>query len=246
MGLQVPHFPFPTPPEAGALIAAQICLVALSALQPPSHSTTPLGLTSLGRAMSCYPITPRHARMLLQASHVFLFAGMERECCHACWAPKCSHCCCKYGCCPQQQQSLSTDAQPGQSVTKCYSSMLHKTALCAISTALCAALCAEAFSCMVLCPGYCSIELPPASSWGICMATVGCDAPQAALHGKGPKKGKPVVAYAVALAAALSIESPFMHVDNLMVCLLLSLVWFRTLPTCSNASCCFCLVECMC
>lgn len=101
---KVPHFPFPTPPEAGALTAAQNCLVALSALQPPSHPTTPLGLTSLGRAMSRYPITPRHAKMLLQA----------------------------------------------------------------------------------------------------------------ALDGKAPKKGKPVVAYAVALAAALSIESPFMHVDNLV------------------------------
>ncbi|KAL0028238.1 hypothetical protein WJX79_003509 [Trebouxia sp. C0005] len=100
---KVPHFPFPTPPEAGALTAAQNCLVALSALQPPSHPTIPLGLTCLGRAMSSYPITPRHARMLLQA----------------------------------------------------------------------------------------------------------------ALDGKAPKKGKPVVAYAVALAAALSIESPFMHVDNL-------------------------------
>ena len=130
------------------------------------------------------------------------------------------------------------DVQPGQSVTKCYSSMLHKTALCAISTALCAALCAEAFSCMVLCPGYCSIELPPASSWGICMATVGCDAPQAALHGKGPKKGKPVVAYAVALAAALSIESPFMHVDNLAVCLLLFLVW------CSGLCLHHCILKC--
>ncbi len=43
------------------------------------------------------------------------------------------------------------------------------------------------------------------------------------------------VAYAVALAAALSIESPFMHVDNLMVGLLLFLVWFRTLPTCLHA-----------
>ncbi|DBA75145.1 hypothetical protein WJX77_004936 [Trebouxia sp. C0004] len=100
---KVPHFPFPTPPEAGALTAAQNCLVALSALQPPSHPTTPLGLTSLGKAMSHYPITPRHARMLLQA----------------------------------------------------------------------------------------------------------------ALDGKVPKKGKPIVAYAVALAAALSIESLFMHVDNL-------------------------------
>jgi hypothetical protein len=67
------------------------------------------------------------------------------------------------------------------------------------------------------------------------MTTVGCAASQAALDGKAPKKGKPVMAYAVALAAALSIESPFMHVDNLMVGLLLFLVWFRTLPTCLHA-----------
>ncbi len=86
MKLQVPHFPFPTPPEAGALTAAQNCLVALSALQPPSHPTTPLGLTSLGRAMSRYPITPRHARMLLQASHDFSFAKMEHEYCQQCYA----------------------------------------------------------------------------------------------------------------------------------------------------------------
>ena len=64
--LQVPHFPFPTPPETEALLAAQKCLVSLSALHPASHPSTPLGLTALGRAMSHYPITPRHARMLLQ------------------------------------------------------------------------------------------------------------------------------------------------------------------------------------
>ena len=64
--LQVPHFPFPTPPKSEALLAAQKCLVALSALHPASHPSTPLGLTPLGRAMSHYPITPRHARMLLQ------------------------------------------------------------------------------------------------------------------------------------------------------------------------------------
>ena len=40
---------------------------------------------------------------------------------------------------------------------------------------------------------------------------------QAALEGRSPKKGRPVLAYAVALAAALSVESPFMHVDNITV-----------------------------
>lgn len=41
---------------------------------------------------------------------------------------------------------------------------------------------------------------------------------QAALGGKVGKKGRPVVAYAVALAAALSVESPFIHVDAITVC----------------------------
>jgi len=138
MGLQVPHFPFPTPPEAGALTAAQNCLVALSALQPPSHPTTPLGLTSLGRAMSRYPITPRHARMLLQASHVFLIACLPMwspEYCHGCYAP-CSQHCFQYGFCPWQQQSPSTDVEPGQSAIKCCSAMPQKTANFASSTAL--------------------------------------------------------------------------------------------------------------
>lgn len=72
--VQVLHFPFPTSPEAGALKAAQACLVALSALQAPSHPSQPLGLTPLGKAMSAYPITPRHSRMLLQvAYHSTLF-----------------------------------------------------------------------------------------------------------------------------------------------------------------------------
>ena len=40
---------------------------------------------------------------------------------------------------------------------------------------------------------------------------------QAALNGKASKKGRPVAAYAVALAAALSVESPFMHIDTITV-----------------------------
>ena len=40
---------------------------------------------------------------------------------------------------------------------------------------------------------------------------------QIALEGRSPKKGRPVLAYAVALAAALSVESPFMDVDNIAV-----------------------------
>ncbi|KAK9814452.1 hypothetical protein WJX72_006123 [[Myrmecia] bisecta] len=61
---KVVHFPFPTPPERAALIAAERCLVALSALAPAS-----LALTAMGKAMARFPITPRHARMLLQVVH---------------------------------------------------------------------------------------------------------------------------------------------------------------------------------
>lgn len=40
---------------------------------------------------------------------------------------------------------------------------------------------------------------------------------QAALEGKSGTKGPDIVAYAVALAAALSVESPFIHADNITV-----------------------------
>ena len=64
--MQVSNFPFPTPPSAAALRAAQQCLVALGALHPQGHPTAPLGLTALGREMARFPVGPRHARMLLQ------------------------------------------------------------------------------------------------------------------------------------------------------------------------------------
>eukprot|EP00897_Mesotaenium_endlicherianum_P007407 jgi/Mesen1/6695/ME000343S05868 len=58
--LRVVNFPFPTPPERSALAEAERCLMALSALLPKSGALSPLGL-----AMSSYPVSPRHARMLV-------------------------------------------------------------------------------------------------------------------------------------------------------------------------------------
>lgn len=58
---QVHNFPFPTPPEPAALLAAHGCLEALGALVPGSGR-----LTDIGRAMAAFPISPRHARMLLE------------------------------------------------------------------------------------------------------------------------------------------------------------------------------------
>ena len=54
-----------------ALRAAHRCLEALSALEPAETSGTSSSggsgaLTALGRAMSAFPISPRHARMLLE------------------------------------------------------------------------------------------------------------------------------------------------------------------------------------
>lgn len=57
--IQVGKFPFPTPPEAAALAEAECCLRTLEALDGIGR------LTSLGKAMACYPISPRHSRMLL-------------------------------------------------------------------------------------------------------------------------------------------------------------------------------------
>jgi ATP-dependent RNA helicase DHX37/DHR1 len=57
----VSNFPFPSPPEAGSLEAAQKCLVALSAIDAKSGA-----LTDIGRPMAQLPISPRHSRMLLE------------------------------------------------------------------------------------------------------------------------------------------------------------------------------------
>ncbi|KAA8543067.1 hypothetical protein F0562_021438 [Nyssa sinensis] len=60
MGIgKVANFPFPTPPDATALVEAERCLKALEALD--SKGT----LTPLGKAMAQYPMSPRHSRMLL-------------------------------------------------------------------------------------------------------------------------------------------------------------------------------------
>ncbi|KAI7989852.1 ATP-dependent RNA helicase DEAH13 [Camellia lanceoleosa] len=60
MGIDnVSNFPFPTPPEVTALFEAERCLKALEALDSKGR------LTSLGKAMAQYPMSPRHSRMLL-------------------------------------------------------------------------------------------------------------------------------------------------------------------------------------
>ncbi|KAJ4969028.1 hypothetical protein NE237_015729 [Protea cynaroides] len=65
MGIdKVANFPFPTPPEATALVEAERCLKALEALDSQGR------LTPLGRAMAKYPMSPRHSRMLLTVIHI--------------------------------------------------------------------------------------------------------------------------------------------------------------------------------
>ncbi|XP_020535041.1 ATP-dependent RNA helicase DEAH13 isoform X2 [Jatropha curcas] len=56
---KVENFPFPTPPEFTAMMEAERCLKTLEALDSNGR------LTPLGKAMAYYPMSPRHARMLL-------------------------------------------------------------------------------------------------------------------------------------------------------------------------------------
>ncbi|KAI3860276.1 hypothetical protein MKX03_030957, partial [Papaver bracteatum] len=56
---EVAKFPFPTPPKDTALVEAERCLKALEALDSSGK------ITPLGKAMSHYPMSPRHSRMLL-------------------------------------------------------------------------------------------------------------------------------------------------------------------------------------
>lgn len=60
---RVSNFPFPSPPPEDALKAAAKCLEALGALDPNTAR-----LTDTGRAMARLPISPRHGRMLVQAT----------------------------------------------------------------------------------------------------------------------------------------------------------------------------------
>ncbi|KAF5184648.1 Atp-dependent rna helicase deah13 [Thalictrum thalictroides] len=67
MGIdKVVNFPFPTPPEAAALLEAESCLKALEALDNAGK------LTSLGRAMARFPMSPRHSRMLLTVIKIMM------------------------------------------------------------------------------------------------------------------------------------------------------------------------------
>lgn len=56
---KVANFPFPTPPEATAIAEAERCLKVLEALDNKGR------MTSMGKAMARFPMSPRHSRMLL-------------------------------------------------------------------------------------------------------------------------------------------------------------------------------------
>ncbi|KAL8210619.1 hypothetical protein R6Q57_005056 [Mikania cordata] len=65
MGIkEITKFPFPTPPEAKALCEAEVCLKSLEALDYDGN------LTPLGKAMSHYPMSPRHSRMLITVMQI--------------------------------------------------------------------------------------------------------------------------------------------------------------------------------
>ncbi|KAF0932563.1 hypothetical protein E2562_010443, partial [Oryza meyeriana var. granulata] len=56
---KVANFPFPTPPDKESLVEAERCLNVLEALDSQGK------LTSMGKAMVQYPMSPRHSRLLL-------------------------------------------------------------------------------------------------------------------------------------------------------------------------------------
>ncbi|KAE8807864.1 putative ATP-dependent RNA helicase kurz [Hordeum vulgare] len=56
---KVENFPFPTPPNNESLVEAKRCLTTLEALDSKEE------LTSMGKAMAQYPMSPRHSRLLL-------------------------------------------------------------------------------------------------------------------------------------------------------------------------------------
>ncbi|XP_063820666.1 probable ATP-dependent RNA helicase DHX37 isoform X2 [Pseudophryne corroboree] len=70
---KVVNFPFPTPPSADALIAAEELLISLGALKDPpkigrlnalQKAKLSSPITPLGRTMASFPVAPRYAKML--------------------------------------------------------------------------------------------------------------------------------------------------------------------------------------
>ncbi|CAB3361195.1 Hypothetical predicted protein [Cloeon dipterum] len=66
MGIdKVINFPYPKPPSQEQLEAAEVKLVLLGALEPPSEGKKSAGgLTPLGKAISGFPVAPRFGKML--------------------------------------------------------------------------------------------------------------------------------------------------------------------------------------
>ena len=63
LGVDKPHlFPFPSAPPEAALRAAELCLTRLGAVDGESGVVSPLG-----RALAVFPISPRHARLIVAA-----------------------------------------------------------------------------------------------------------------------------------------------------------------------------------
>ncbi|RKP29551.1 P-loop containing nucleoside triphosphate hydrolase protein [Metschnikowia bicuspidata] len=61
MGIdQIANFPFPTPPDRGALVRAERLLVTLGALDKEHKN-----ITDLGRTMAHFPLSPRYAKILI-------------------------------------------------------------------------------------------------------------------------------------------------------------------------------------
>ncbi|CAE6383906.1 unnamed protein product [Rhizoctonia solani] len=66
MGIDaVVNFPFPTPPEREALRRAEVTLAHLGALAGEGKVVVGGQVTSLGRAMSLFPVSPRFSKMLV-------------------------------------------------------------------------------------------------------------------------------------------------------------------------------------
>ena len=57
------NFPYPTPPSKIGLQSAMKCLKALGAISDGDEA-----MTELGKQMASLPVTPRHAKLILQVS----------------------------------------------------------------------------------------------------------------------------------------------------------------------------------
>lgn len=201
--VQVDKFPFPTPPQLSGLREAQLCLAALGAVEGASAA-----ITALGCKMAAFPISPRHARLLIQARHFSLYSWFLHS------AERVAAADCRWN--PCTSADVST-------IGRCASKRDWESGACCVQVPI-LGMSRELASLSLAFIAF--LQRMQTQRLAVVI--------QIAEDVKSRTKCLPL---ATALTAAMSVETPFVHVDNIQVSQVTSPVSLGQLPAGSSTPC---------